>query len=331
MTGVQVTAGNAQVVVSWQIPADDGGADLSDTAVEVYNAADPVPIPGVRRTIERAEATTATIGQLTDGASYYAQISVENTSYYGSAPVQTADFTPVAGPQPAPPGSVTAQPGTGQATVSWTAPGSDGGSPVTGYVVTAYDTSSNVTGSPVTVGASTAGTVLTGLTNGDTYYFGVAAANSAGTGPETDSPEVTPAAPPSAPTSVQVFPSSGELFVSWSPPDDDGGSPVTDYVVTVNSGSTQVGQSTVSGTGALVSGLTNGTPYAVTVTAANAAANGTAPAAPPRPAPSSQDLEAGRRTDTIAPGFGHHAGAGLAGRFRFHRVRQRPLCLLRRV
>ena len=69
--------------------------------------------------------------------------------------------------------------GNASASVSWVAP-ADNGSPITGYVVTPYV---GTAAQPATTFASTATTqVVTGLTNGTTYTFRVAAKNAIGTG-----------------------------------------------------------------------------------------------------------------------------------------------------
>lgn len=84
----------------------------------------------------------------------------------------------------------------------------------------------------------------------------------------------------SAPLSVQVTPSDGALLVTWSAPTDDGGDTITGYTVYADDG---VSPSTCAWTsGSLqctVSSLTNGTTYAVTVTATNSVGEGTASSA----------------------------------------------------
>ncbi|QXC59512.1 fibronectin type III domain-containing protein [Aquihabitans sp. G128] len=96
---------------------------------------------------------------------------------------------------PGPPTGITATAGNAQATVSWTAPAANGGSAITGYKVTPFI---GVTPQAVRSfsGAGTSG-VVTGLTNGTTYTFKVAAVNANGTGALSGaSPSVTPVAPP---------------------------------------------------------------------------------------------------------------------------------------
>jgi hypothetical protein len=92
---------------------------------------------------------------------------------------------------PGAPTGVTAVPGEGTVSLTWTAPASDGGQPVTGYVVTPYV---GVTAQPAQTFSSTATTqTVTGLGE-DAYTFKVAAVNSVGTGPQSAaSSAVTPA------------------------------------------------------------------------------------------------------------------------------------------
>jgi hypothetical protein len=103
---------------------------------------------------------------------------------------------PVSPEVPDPPASVTAVPGPGLATVSWSAPAWDGGSAVTSYTVTVYAGSTiaqvvTVTGWPT---AETA--FVGGLANGTSYTFYVSATNQVGTGPQSlPSRSVTPSGP----------------------------------------------------------------------------------------------------------------------------------------
>lgn len=88
---------------------------------------------------------------------------------------------------PGAPTGVSATAGNAQATVSFTAPTNDGGATITNYRVTSSPSGITATG-------STSPIIITGLTNGTSYTFTVAAQNSAGYGPESSaSNSVTPA------------------------------------------------------------------------------------------------------------------------------------------
>ena len=96
-------------------------------------------------------------------------------------------------------------------------------------------------------------------------------------------------APPGAPTGVSGAAASSSVVVSWQPPASSGGSAITSYTVT---SAPAAGTTTVSATAtsATVTGLTNGTSYRFTVTAANAIGTGppsasSAPVTPIAPAP----------------------------------------------
>jgi hypothetical protein len=99
----------------------------------------------------------------------------------------------------------TATAGDASATVTWTAPASTGGSPLTGYVVTPFI--SGVAQPAVTFTTTATSQVITGLTNGTTYTFKVAATNVVGTGPQSAmSNAVTPSTTPPSTTYVSITP-----------------------------------------------------------------------------------------------------------------------------
>jgi hypothetical protein len=82
-------------------------------------------------------------------------------------------------------------------------------------------------------------------------------------------------APPGAPANVAATAGNAGAQLSWTPPASDGGSPVTNYVITPYVGA--VGQATTAAgaaTAATVNGLMNGTTYTFTVRAANTAGVG---------------------------------------------------------
>lgn len=97
---------------------------------------------------------------------------------------------------------------------------------------------------------------------------------------------------PAAPSRVGTFAAAGKLYVTWNPTVADNGSPLTEYVVTAMTGG-QPTTTTISAdefwkTGyAVVSGLTNGSAYTVTVAAKNqfGSSEQSLPSAPVTPGP----------------------------------------------
>ena len=85
----------------------------------------------------------------------------------------------------------------------------------------------------------------------------------------------SPATVPSTPTDVTATPGDGDVAVSWSAP-SDGGSPITEYLVTPYAGGVARAPATFpsSATSEVVGGLTNGTTYSFTVTGTNAVGSG---------------------------------------------------------
>ncbi|TXH30411.1 MAG: hypothetical protein E6Q91_05285 [Actinobacteria bacterium] len=72
---------------------------------------------------------------------------------------------------------------------------------------------------------------------------------------------------PTAPQAASASRGDARAVVSWQPPADDGGRPVTGYVVTASPGGARC---QTSGLSCVVSGLQNGTPYELDVVARNA-------------------------------------------------------------
>ncbi|WP_409464309.1 fibronectin type III domain-containing protein [Amycolatopsis sp. GA6-003] len=158
-------------------------------------------------------------------------------------PAQRGNPPPVA--KPTPPGSprnVRATPGTGSATVMWaSAPGN--GSRVVRYVV-------SWSGGSTTVDGSRSRVTVTGLTNGQSYTFTVAAENSAGRGSAASSRSIVPGGAAEAPKVTATVGSNGAVSVSWTTPDLHGADLVR-YAVSASGQSDR----SVSGTSTSFQGL----------------------------------------------------------------------------
>ncbi|MBU6316567.1 MAG: fibronectin type III domain-containing protein, partial [Acidobacteria bacterium] len=276
-TGVTASAGNGQISVGWAAPTANGGS-----AVTGYTASAFTSASGGSAVAGCTSATTqCAITGLANGTTYYVEVTAANA--VGVSTPSSPRVAAMPRTTPAAATGVQVTPGAGQLTVAWTAPTSTGGSAITGYVARAF--TALIGGTPVATCASATTTcAIAGLANGTSYYVDVIASNAAGTGPAT-APRIAgvPRTVPGAPTLVQVTPGNLQLLVTWTAPASTGGSAVTGYTVrafTSATGGVAAATCATTTTNCTISGLANGTAYAVEVVATNAAGSG--PASTPR-------------------------------------------------
>jgi titin len=157
--------------------------------------------------------------------------------------------------------------GDGSAHLSWTLPANDPS--VTGFVVGVYVSGVLSTSHPV--GAPTA-TTISGLTNGTTYTFTVAATNASGTGPESVPSQAVVVGAPTLPDKPTATAGNASATVHWIASASGNGAPVTGYVVTPFVGSQALSgvQFNSTATKQTLHGLTNAKRYTFKVAGVNA-------------------------------------------------------------
>lgn len=179
---------------------------------------------------------------------------------------------PVVVVAPDAPTDLVATPASTQVSLTWSAPANNGNGAISDYVVQYKVGSSWV---PLVDGVSTnTFAVVTGLTNGTSYSFKVAAVNSAGQGAYSSSVNAVPATVPGAPTNLAATKTGTSASLTWTAPGSDGGSSITDYKVEFKLSAEPTWSTFTDGVSttasASVTGLESASTYDFRVTAKNA-------------------------------------------------------------
>ena len=284
VANLSATAGDGQVVLGWDAPADDGGS-----AITGYEYQHSPGGSGWAVVDGGASTRTVTVSGLTNGTAYTFEVRAVNG--VGKGPASSTSATPVGAPAAV--ANLSATAGAGQVTLSWQVPSSDGGSAITGYE---YQYSPG--GSGWTAVADITVTVI-GLTNTTEYTFEVRAVNGLGQGPAS-SASATPVGAPAAVANLSAAAGNGQVTLGWDAPASDGGSAITGYEYQYSpggSGWTAV-DGGVSARRVAVSGLTNGTQYTFEVRAVNGLGQG--PASSASATPNSSATEPGAVENLLA-------------------------------
>lgn len=273
----------SSILLTWSHPQNNGGAPITGYKVE-YRIAPST-----------TDTTLATLGNVTNytntglvtGKTYIYRVSTINSAGTGSpTPEQAATPTSSSAPPknivPNPPQSLSASVySSTQINLSWNAPTSNGGPTVTGYKIDYMIDSKNFTNLIANTGSSFTAYSHTGIQTGHTYTYRVFAINSIGTSNSSNTASVTSVAintVPGSPT-LSANPSSAtSINLSWIPPSNDGGSPITGYkieyangtssftILVANTGNTQTSYSHTK--------LVTGTSYIYRVSAINSIGTG---------------------------------------------------------
>ena len=304
---VTATPGNRQVTLTWPAPGA-GGSAITDYVIQ-YKAS----TGSTWSTLVDGTSTTrsAAVTGLTNGTSFdfrVASTNVVGTSGYSATVSATPRTTPDA------PTAVTAVTGDGQITLTWTAAVDNGGAAVTDFSVQ-YMASGGYSWTSVTRTASTtASQVVTGLANGTSYVFRVAAINAAGTGTYATAVSGTPVTTPGTPRSVSATVTGTDASITWTAPLSDGGSAITDYEVDYRATSDSVwtvwthsASSATTAALTALAGLDTGTRYEVRVRAVNAVGTGGYASA------TFPDVESETPTESGTSGSGSSPGGSTEG------------------
>jgi fibronectin type 3 domain-containing protein len=253
-SGLAATVGNAQVALNWN--ASNGATS--------YAVGRSTATGGPYTRIATAGGTSYTDGGLTNGTKYFYVVAASNAAGT-SANSAEIGATPVAPVNvPAVPAGLLATAGNAQVALSWNA-----SSGAASYGLSRSTTS----GGPYSKIATPTGTSYTdlGLTNGTTYYYVVAATNSAGTSAysgEASAKPTAPISPPAVPMGLLAAAEDAQVALTWN-----ASSGATGYLVRrgLTGGGPYSQIAAPTGTSYLDSGLKNGTTYFYVVAATNSA------------------------------------------------------------
>ena len=263
--GLRADGDDQSLVLSWDRPADDGGAASLSYVLQWRSGGQ-----SFREDREQEAASlSATVPALVNGMVYWVRVAAVNEDAGRGAWSEPVDGTPATVPDP--PRSVSAIRGDRSLGVGWAAPAESGGLPVTEYRVQWRSGGQSFSEAREREAAGNSATV-SGLVNGTAYWVRVAAVNDVGAGTWSEPVENTPATRPGPPRHVSATRGDGSLGVGWAAPAESGGLPVTEYRVQWRSGGqsfSEAREREAAGNSATVSGLASGTAYWVRVAAVN--------------------------------------------------------------
>jgi subtilisin family serine protease len=263
---------NAKVTLTWKAPLADGGAAV--TSYQVY-------VNKNGGTIWEAVASPATTSLLTfaplKGATWTYRVAARNSVGIGAPSNQVSVSSPKGVPG-APYASV-ALTGTDEITLRWAAPADNGGEAITGYLV--EKTVDNVWTEATTTEPEARSFIEKRGGPGARTSYRVTAINSLGSSPVSNLVSIqVPYNKSDAPIGVTATLDATltRVTVSWLPPEQTGGSPISAYYVQVSRDGgnvwSNVGQTNATGRSLVVSAPTKGTSAKYRVVAYTMAAYG---------------------------------------------------------
>ncbi len=223
---VSAKGGLGSVTVTWHQPLETGGSPIREW--KLYRGTSEgdrkylTTVLSFITSYKDSDVETRTVY-------YYSVSAITDAGEGGESEVVHASSFELAGP----PAGFTATPDDRRVILAWQPPENDGGSPVAGYVVLRGTTVDHL--EDLATGIVNLTHIDGTAVNGVKYYYAVVAVTAAGRGNATEPVEAVPRPPPSAPGKVKTLgvdvEKDGKVVLAWMAPEDDGGKPVTGYVV----------------------------------------------------------------------------------------------------
>jgi hypothetical protein len=273
-----VVAGDKKLTVFFTPPVFNGGAPILGYEYLLSGNSGRVRAGVVNNSFEITKTDNGS--QLINGTTYSITLAAINAAGAGALSSPARSATPTAGANP--PTIVSLTPGDKKLTALILPPTNTGGEAISGYVYK-VGLASDAWRSVVPITQSEAGitfditTTGTGglLANGTSYLIYIASVNSLGPGtPATRSGK--PIGPADAPTIITIRPTTKQLSVEFTPPTFNGGSVITGYKYQLTAGGGWTDRVPLNSLTSpiIITGLTDGTDYTVSIRAVTAYGDG---------------------------------------------------------
>lgn len=211
-----------QVVLTWYMPSSTYASPIIN-----YNIYRSMTSGSEELLLAVGNVTTYNDSNVSNGYMYFYKVSA--VSMVGEGARSNEVNVSVVATAPSSPRNFYATVGNEQVVLSWQAPACNGGSPITGYNVYCGAAPSGETYLTTTNNVTTYND--TGLTNGQIYYFTVAAVNANGPGVNATETSATPATIPTSPQSFTATADNARVELSWKVPASNGGLPIIGYKI----------------------------------------------------------------------------------------------------
>ena len=254
------------VSLSWSPPADDGGEVLSYVVSRGLHRSSLVQIN-----------STAATGYLDSGPGlkmgtvHFYEVAAVNGAGVGEGNSTLA--VPIC--LPSAPSHLAARAGDRRVSLTWDPPGYDGGSDLLGYRIYRSRTGTSWVLLVEVAESLRAFDDTVGLVNGEAVTYRVCALTAVGEGPPSGTAEATPFGLPGPPRGLSAEPNNALVTLTWAPPEDENGRPVTVYRLYRGTSPTNLlPLGTTNATRYVDTGLLNGRTYFYEVSAENEAGEG---------------------------------------------------------
>ena len=211
-----------RIFLNWNPPGHNGGEPI--TGYKIYRGNDLEDQDYL--TTVGIETNYSDKKDISMGTRYYYRISAVNDNGEGNLSnlVNTTPLAPPGGPV-----GFTWEGGDGWIALSWNNPNDDGGTPVVRFLLHKFSPGGG--NESISIPAAQLSYLDQNVVNGMPYRYRVSAVNLVGEGETSEEYNATPMGLPFPPEKINITLVNGSVWINWSQPRFDGGSPVTKYYV----------------------------------------------------------------------------------------------------